>query len=404
MRAAAEYDLVVYGATGFTGRLVAEHLATRYGAGGPLRWALAGRSLEKLTDVRRSIGLPEDFPLIVADAEDSSSLQQLVEKTRVCISTVGPYQLYGSPMVAACAAAGTDYIDLCGEPAWMRGMIDAHEETARSTGARIVFSCGFDSIPFELGVFTLQRAAEAEGEAPLKHVKARVLKLRGSFSGGTFASLRASVSAAADPSVRALLNNPFSLTPGFGGVEQPDTTAPQFDETLGVWLAPFLMATINTRNVHRSNFLQGGRYGANFIYEEMMVAGPGTKGEATAKAIAGANAGLAKAEGPKPGEGPSLEEREAGSYEVLFFGSTPSGATLKVIVTGDRDPGYGSTSKMIAETALCLLSAANEVHGGMWTPGAAMGESLTKRLVEHAGLTFTVTRLTPPASNSASVP
>ena len=388
MRATAEYDLVVYGASGFTGKLVAEHLASHYGARGSLRWALAGRSREKLADVRKSIGLPGDFPLIVADADDASSLSRLANTTRVCISTVGPYQLYGSAMVAACAAAGTDYIDLCGEPAWMHSMIVAHEEKARSTGARIVFSCGFDSIPFELGVLTLQRAAEAAGEAPLKIVKARVLKLRGSLSGGTLASLRASVSAAADPTVRALLNDPFSLTPGFRGPEQPDATAPQFDATLGVWLAPFLMATINTRNVHRSNYLQGCRYGADFIYEEMMVTGPGPKGEATAKAIAAANAGLAQADGPKPGEGPSLQEREAGSYEILFLGSTPSGETLEVIVTGDRDPGYGSTSKMIAETALCLLNDAKDVRAGVWTPGAAMGERLTERLVRHAGLSF----------------
>jgi len=392
MRASAEHDLVVYGATGFTGRLIAEHLATRYGAEGKVRWALAGRSRDKLAGVRQSLGLPESFPLIIADANDPASLNRLAEQTRVCISAVGPYQIYGSAMVAACAAVGTDYVDLCGEPAWMRGMIDAHEKTARSSGARIVFSCGFDSIPFELGVLAVQRAAQAADGKPIQHVKARVLKLRGSFSGGTLASLRASVSAAADPAVRALLNDPFSLTPGFRGPEQPDTTAPQFDDVLGVWLAPFLMATINTRNVHRSNYLQNHRYGADLSYEEMLVAGPGPKGEATAKAIAGANAGLAKADGPKPGEGPSLEEREAGSYEVLFLGSTPSGTLFRAIVTGDRDPGYGSTSKMVAETALCLLTETNGAVGGIWTPGAALGERLTERLVKHAGLTVTVTR------------
>jgi short subunit dehydrogenase-like uncharacterized protein len=397
MRATAEHDLVVYGASGFTGRLIAEHLATRYGAEGKVRWALAGRSRDKLAGVRDSIGLPESFPLIVADANDPSSLKRLAEQTRLCISAVGPYQIYGSAMVAACAAAGTDYVDLCGEPAWMRGMIDAHEETARSSGARIVFSCGFDSIPFELGVLAVQRAAEAADGAPLKRVKALVLKLRGSFSGGTLASLRATVAAAADPAVRALLTDPFSLTPGFRGPEQPDTTAPQLDEALGVWLAPFLMATINTRNVHRSNYLQGHRYGADFNYEEMLVAGPGPQGEATAKAIASANAGLAKADGPKPGEGPSLAEREAGSYELLFLGSapsgsTPSGTTFRAVVTGDRDPGYGSTSKMVAETALCLLSETDGAGGGIWTPGAVMGERLTERLVKHAGLTVTVTR------------
>jgi short subunit dehydrogenase-like uncharacterized protein len=391
MHATAEYDLVVYGATGFTGKLVTEHLAARYGTGESLRWALAGRSRDKLTGVRQSVGLPEDFPLIIADANDPSSLQRLAEQTRVCVSTVGPYQIYGSAMVAACAAAGTDYVDLCGEPAWMRAMIDAHEKTARSSGARIVFSCGFDSIPFELGVLTLQHAAEASEGALLKRVEARVMKLRGGYSGGTLASLRANLVAAADPAVRALLTDPFSLTPGFRGPDQPDGTAPRFDPTLDVWLAPFLMAMINTRNVHRSNFLQGHRYGADFIYEEMMVTGRGPQGEATAKAIAAANAGLAKMEGPKPGEGPSLEERESGFYEISFSGATPSGVTIRTLVTGDRDPGYGSTSRMVAETAICLLRGANDTAGGIWTPGAALGESLTEHLGNHAGLTFTVT-------------
>jgi short subunit dehydrogenase-like uncharacterized protein len=390
MRTTAEQDLVVYGATGFTGQLIAEHLATRYGADGKLRWALAGRSREKLASVRDSIGLPASFPLIVANADDPSSLNRLAEQTRLCISAVGPYQIYGSGLVAACAAAGTDYVDLCGEPAWMRGMIDSHEATARSSGARIVFSCGFDSIPFELGVLAVQRAAEAAEGATLKHVKARVLKLRGTVSGGTLASLRANVGSAADPAVRALLTDHFSLTPGFRGPEQPEDTVPRLDPALGVWLAPFLMATINTRNVHRSNYLQRHRYGADFVYDEMMVTGRGAQGEATAKAVAGSNAGLAKADGPKPGEGPSREEREAGSYELLFLGSTPSGTTYQAIVTGDRDPGYGSTSKMVAETALCLLDHATGTGGGMWTPGAVLGEKLTERLVGHAGLTVTV--------------
>src|ERR1700722_9794094 len=297
MRPTAEYDLVVYGATGFTGKLVAEHLATRYGAAGELRWALAGRSREKLMAVRKSLNLPDNFPLIGANANEPASLKRLAQQTRICISAVGPYQIYGSALVAACAAAGTDYVDLCGEPAWMRGMIDSHEETARSSGARIVFSCGFDSIPFELGVLAVQRAAEAAEGAPLKHVKARVLKLRGTFSGGTLASLRANVAAAADPAVRALLTDHFSLTPGFRGPAQPDNTAPQLDTALGVWLVPFLTATINIRNVHRSNYLQHHRYGTDFFYDEMLVAGRGAQGEATAKAVAGANAGLAKAEG-----------------------------------------------------------------------------------------------------------
>jgi short subunit dehydrogenase-like uncharacterized protein len=388
MKPSPKFDIVVYGASGFTGRLVAEYLATRSG-GGDIKWAMAGRSLDKLATVRDAIGASADTPLLSADAGDPGSLSAMLAQTRAVLTTVGPYQLYGSDLVAACAASGTDYLDLCGEPVWMRQMIDAHHATAQSTGARIVFSCGFDSIPFELGVFFLQEAARTKFGAPVTRVKGRVRKMKGTFSGGTAASVKATFAAAAkDLSLVALLKNPFALTPGFDGPKQPPGNKPLFDDDLGVWTAPFVMSTINTRNVHRSNLLMGFPYGRDFVYDEMMLAGPGEKGEAIAKAIVAANAEMGGPGGPQPGEGPSKQERETGFYDVQFVGIAADGRQVRVAVRGDRDPGYGSTSKMIAECAICLERDSPDLAGGIWTPGAAMGSRLIKRLVDNAGLSF----------------
>ncbi|MEG3125572.1 saccharopine dehydrogenase family protein [Sphingomonas sp. GB1N7] len=382
---AKDFDIIVYGATGFTGRLVAEYLLARNAP----RWAMAGRSLTKLQEVRDEIGAPADTPLIVANSDDPATLKAMCERTTVVLTTVGPYQLYGNDLVAACAETGTAYVDLCGEPAWMRHMIDAHHETAKRTGARIVFSCGFDSIPFDLGVLTLQEAAKAKFGHPAPRVKGRVRKMQGTFSGGTAASLKATLAAAArEPSILGLLINPFALTPGFDGPSQPKGLLPEYDGTIGAWVAPFIMAPINTKNVHRTNFLLGQAYGSDFVYDEMMVApGLGDMGKAAAEAIARINP-MASDKGPKPGEGPSKEERDNGFYDLLFIGEMPGGERIDAVVTGDRDPGYGSTSKMIAEAALCLV---NDVQGdgGIWTAGALMGAPLRKRLIEHAGLTFT---------------
>jgi len=391
MKPSSKFDFVVYGATGFTGQLVAEYLAQHYGGKGDPKWAMAGRNLEKLASVRDAIGAPADTALIQADASDPASLKALVDQTRSVLTTVGPYQLYGSELVAACAASGTDYLDLCGEPVWMRQMIDAHQVRAQSSGARIVFSCGFDSLPFELGVFFCQETAKKTLGAPVSRVKGRVRAMKGTFSGGTAASMKATFAAAAkDLSLVALLKNPFVLTPGFEGPKQPPGNKPLFDQDLDAWTAPFVMATINTRNVHRSNLLMGFPYGKEFIYDEMVLTGPGEKGEANAKLVAAANLEKAGPGGPKPGEGPSKEERENGLYDLLFVGLAPDGRQIRVAVRGDRDPGYGSTSKMIAECAICLLRDTPQVPGGIWTPGAAMGNKLIKRLVDHAGLTFEV--------------
>ncbi len=386
-----KFDIVVYGATGFTGQLVAEYLAAHYKNDKSLKWAMAGRSLDKLKSVRDAIGAPADTPLVVADANDAASLKAMVDDTRSVISTVGPYMLYGNELLAACVAAGVDYFDLCGEPIWMRQKIEQHEAAAKASGSRIVFSCGYDSLPFELGVFCAQEQAKKVLGAAAPRVKGRVREMVGTFSGGTAASMRVLFEAAAkDQSLVALLKDPFALTPGFEGPKQPRGNKPQFEEDLQTWTAPFVMANINTRNVHRSNMLLGFPYGKDFVYDEMVITGPGEQGEAVAKKIMAANNKLSGNDVPKPGEGPSKEEREAGHYDLLFVAIAPDGRQARASVKGDRDPGYGSTSKMISECAICLLRDTPNVKPGIWTPGAAMGDRLIKRLSDQAGLTFAV--------------
>jgi short subunit dehydrogenase-like uncharacterized protein len=386
-----EFDIALFGASGFTGKLVADYIAQRQKTDPPRRLVLAGRDLAKLAAVRDEAGLPEDTPLVRADSDDPAALADLALRSRVVLTTVGPYQLYGSALVAACAEAATHYVDLCGEVAWMRAMIDAHEATAKASGARIVFSCGFDSIPFDLGVLFLQEGARARFGAPCPRVKTRVRKMKGESSGGTVASFKATMAAAGrDPAVMALLRDPFALTPGFQGPKQPSGGKPEIDPDLDAWVAPFFMAPINTRNVHRTNALLGHAYGADFSYDEMIIAGKGERGEAVAKSIAGSQGSLGGSRNPQPGEGPSFEEREAGMYDLLFLGIAPDGRQIRATVTGDKDPGYGSTCKMISEAALCLIDEAAETPGGIWTPGAAMGDKLIARLIAHAGLTFTL--------------
>ena len=389
MKSNRELGIVVYGVTGFTGRLVAEYLNNQYGVNGEVVWAMAGRSLSKLEQVRDEMGISADVPLVVTDSSDLDSINAMVERTAVVCTTVGPYQLYGNELVAACAAAGTDYVDLCGEPGWMHKMIGAHSAAAEASGARIVFSCGFDSIPFDLGVLFLQQTAEQKLGGTVPRVRGRVRAMKGTFSGGTLASFRTTMAAAAkDPELINVLRNPFSLTPGFSGAEQPRGDKPVFDEVLQSWIAPCVMASINTKNIHRSNQLMGHRYGTDFVYDEMMVTGPGDKGEAIANHIANDNS-MAEDQ-TQPGEGPSKEERENGMYDVLFVGEASDGQLVKVSVQGDKDPGYGSTSKMIAESAICLLKNPEAASGGIWTPAPAMGSLLIERVQANAGLTFTV--------------
>ncbi|MGJ8689817.1 MAG: saccharopine dehydrogenase family protein [Gammaproteobacteria bacterium] len=381
-----QFGITVYGATGYTGRLICEYLNKQYGVNGEVQWAMAGRSKSKLEAVANELGI-EGVPFVLCDANDTNSLASMVKNTRVVISTVGPYQLYGSELIAACAAQGTDYVDLCGEPGWMYEMISAHDDAAKASGARIVFSCGFDSIPFDLGVVFLQEAAKQRFGATVPRVKGRVRTMKGGFSGGTLASLKATMaSAAKKPELIKVLQDPFALTQGVAGPEQPSGAKPIFEEELNSWSAPFVMATINTKNVHRTNFLLQHAFGKDFVYDEMIFTGPGEQGEAIANAVA-ADKSMASST-MQPGEGPTKEERENGSYDVLFAGSNDSGAVILASVKGDRDPGYGSTSKMIAETAVCLLKNPKAATGGIWTPGAALGQLLITRLQDNAGLSF----------------
>ena len=386
--ASREFDIIVYGATGFTGRLVAEYLTQHYaGLKDAPKWAMAGRSAAKLAEVRDLIGAPKDTPLVVADASDPATLDAMAARATVILTTVGPYQLYGNELVAACVKAGTAYADLCGEPGWMREMIDEHEAAAKASGARITFSCGFDSIPFDLGVLFLQAEAVKRHGKPPPRVKGRVRKMAGGASGGTIASLTETLKAVAKkPSLALLLKSSFALTPGFEGPSQPTGLFPEYDSATGTWTAPFVMAPINTKNVHRTNFLLGHAWGADLVYDEMVMTTIGDAGKAMAEAMAKANPfGESKL---KPGEGPSKEERENGFYDILFIGEYPDGTTVRASVQGDRDPGYGSTSKMLAETGIALL--ANKGEGGVWTPGALLGEALIARLTAHAGLTFQI--------------
>ena len=402
-----EFDLVVFGATGFTGRLVAEYLHLSGAAGA--RWAIAGRNLDKLAQVRDALHLPPSVALLKADAGDAAALKALVARTRAVIATVGPYQLHGEPLATACAEGGTDYVDLCGEPLWMARMIDKLTPLAHKSGARIVFSCGFDSIPFDLGVVYLQAEAQARFGAPLPEVRGRVAKVKGGVSGGTLASMMETIEAVRrEPSLSKVMANPFALTPGFKGPRQPADQGADFDDWADAWTGPFLMATINTKNVHRSNALRGHPWGQGFVYSEKLLTGKpgqGDKGRRKAAALARFTTlqNLALGFGPtrallrrfvltQPGDGPSPAAREAGRYELWFTGRSARGDTLRAVVRGDRDPGYGSTCKLISEAALCLVQdvGRDATPGGVWTPGSAMGLALVRRLQARAGLSFEI--------------
>ena len=384
-----EFDVVIFGASGYTGKLVAEYMHDQYGDDQSIKYAIAGRNTEKLLEVKKDLNLNEDITILEVDSADLDSLDKMTTSAKCILTTVGPYQLYGSKLVESCAKNGTDYVDLTGEPGWMYEMINAHVETAQKSGARLVFSCGFDSIPFDLGVYFVQNAAKEKFGKPAPHVRGRVKAMNGEFSGGTIASLGATMSTLKEkPELIKVLANPFSLTEGFEGPSQLDDSKPLLDEKMNMWLAPFVMAPINTKNIHRSNALLDHAYGKDFCYDEMMIAGEGDEGEQIAKAMSSGNP-MGGDNVPQPGEGPSKESREQGNYDVLFFADLEEGS-IGARVTGDMDPGYGSTSKMIAESALCLVQDCSNLEGGIYTPAPSMGEKLIDRLIKKAGLTFDI--------------
>lgn len=404
-----EFDIIVWGASGFTGRLVAEYLLQQYGAGGELSWAIAGRNESKLESVRAALVAgsetpAEAIPIVVADSHHEESLAAMVARTAVICTTVGPYARYGTELVEACARAGTHYCDLCGEPQWIRAMIDQFEQEAKQSGARIVHCCGFDSIPSDIGVYYLQQQMNERFGGPASQVQLVVQNMKGAASGGTIASLMNVLEQASkDKHLRRLLADPYTLNPEGErqGPDGRDQAGAVFNKALEAWTGPFVMAAINTRVVRRSNAVMGYPYGKDFRYGESMLTGSGPVGWFKANSIAAALGGMAVGSAfgptrsllkkilPEPGEGPSDKQREAGFYRLLLLG-THSQGTLQVRVTGDRDPGYGSTSKMLGESAVCLAKDTLESKGGMWTPASAMGDALLARLTAHAGLTFEV--------------
>ncbi|CAN5235893.1 saccharopine dehydrogenase NADP-binding domain-containing protein [soil metagenome] len=400
-----DLDLIVYGATGFTGKLVAAYLQGR-AAGSDLRWGLAGRSKDKLQQVAADIGAP-DLPLVVADSSDPDSLAAMAESTRVVCTTVGPYASFGTPVVEACVDAGTDYCDLTGEIQWIRRMIDTHQETAERTGARIVHTCGFDSIPSDLGVMYAQQQMQQRHGVPASRVEFRMKAFRGSPSGGTIASLMNVMDEAArDKAVRAIIADPYSLNPEGDrrGPDRNDAVLPSRDPAFGQWSGAFVMAALNTRVVRRTNALLGHPYGRDFRYDEKMLMGSGPLGAVKAAGLTAALGGgmAALAVGPirklvarvvpKAGAGPSPEAQRKGFFDIRLHAEHPTDPTknLMVKVHGDRDPGYGSTSKMLGEAALCLAEGESTVGGGHWTPASALGQPLLDRLQSHAGVTFQV--------------
>ena len=403
------HHLVVFGATSFVGQILTRYLAEHFGTHGQLKWAIAGRSEAKLAALRNSLGLGAGkLPIVLADAADEAALRRLCRDTRVVISTVGPYALYGEPLVKVCSETGTDYCDLTGEVQWIRRMIRAYAAAARKSGARIVHCCGFDSIPSDLGVYFLQQQAHERFGQPCTEVKMRVKAVRGGFSGGTAASLLNVVKeAAANPALRKEIADPYSICPeGYAPkVRQPNVKFTEFDADFAAWVAPFVMSAVNTRIVQRSNALSKQAYGADFRYDEAMLMGRGLAGRAAATGLATGLAGFMLAGAlpptrwalerfvlPAPGEGPSAEDQRRGFYDLRFLGRTTDGGTLRVKVTGDRDPGYGSTAKMLGQAGACLALdlAQSGRKGGFWTPATMFGDRLIERLRAHSGLTFEV--------------
>lgn len=407
-----EFDIVVWGATGFLGRRVAYHLASRSDSRTGLRWALGGRDRARLESVRSELGsAAKHIPIVTGDSHDVASLDALAARTAVVCSTVGPYAKYGSELVGACVRRGTHYCDLTGEASWMRMMIDAHQIEAERSGARIVHACGFDSIPSDLGVFFLQNEARQRHGRPCSHVKMMVAAMRGGFSGGTVASLvHMAEEGGRDPSLARLMTEPYSLNPEGQrqGPDLPERMMPlkvRYDDDLRAWTMPFFMGPINGKIVRRSNALLGYPYGKDFRYEEAILTGGGPAGWTKAAMGAVAGRGFMLAMGfsptrrlmqryllPGPGQGPSQSVRENGYYDLILIGNLVDGSVMRARVRGDGDPGTESTSRLLVESALCLAQDSDwiAVDGGFWTPASAMGALLLSRLTAHGILSFEI--------------
>lgn len=398
-----KFDVVLWGASGFTGRLVAAHLNEVYGVDGPLRWAIAGRNRDKLEAVLREIDA-ENLPILIGDSHDGESLGAIAASARVVCSTVGPYLKYGEQLVAACVHAGTDYCDLTGETLFIHRMIDRYEAEARSTGARICNSCGFDSLPSDLGTLFVQQQFKARHGHYASEVKCRVRRLKGAMSGGTIDSMINIVDVVKDDrSARRIIGNPYALNPAGDppGPDGSDQSGAVFDEDFGTWTAPFIMAGINTRNVRRSNAVMSYPWGSNFSYSEAVLTGRGLKGRIRAALIAGGLIVFLLAVSqkfsrqlmykfflPRSGEGPDEKSRLEGSYSLWLLAKDDQGRVLRGSVTGDRDPGYGSTSRMLGEAAVCMTELDDDISGGFWTPASILNGALIERLGMNAGVKF----------------
>jgi short subunit dehydrogenase-like uncharacterized protein len=402
-----QHDIVVWGASGFTGRLVVDYLAQRYPPDCGLRWAVAGRDADKIERILAEFVAPGvAVPIIVADSDDKTSLDAMARSTKVVLTTVGPYARYGNKLVQACVSNGTHYCDLAGEVQWMHAMIEQHQAEARASGARIVHSCGFDSIPSDIGVFLLQNMAVSQFGEPCSEIGLFVKVMKGGASGGTITSMLTALDQArSDRNIARILADPYALNPPGQqhGPDGRDLTRVTFDQDVNAWTGPFVMAAVNTRVVRRTNALLEYPYGENFRYREATITGNGLSGWCKSVLMTlGLGAFMfASAHDftrrhivmrivPKPGEGPNAEERQNGFFNLKIYGKTRDGRTLRMTVKGDRDPGYGSTSKMLAESAICLARNDLDVAGGFWTPASAMGSQLAERLIANAGLSFDI--------------
>lgn len=383
---------MVYGATGFAGRLVAEYIAER----GPqsLRWGIAGRNRDKLEALRSELGERGPDEILVADAGEDRQLDALADRTRVIATTVGPYAKYGRSLVGACVRRNTHYCDLTGEVQFVRWSIDTHHEAAAEQGCRIVHCCGFDSIPSDLGVFALQRAIIARDAKPCEEIKFFLVGGDGGFSGGTVASMLNVAQEMKSKATRRILGHPYGLNPEGKrrGPDGADQMGVERDPVTGWWTGPFIMASVNTRVVRRSNALLDDLYGSAFKYGEVMKFGRGLAGLARASAFAGGLGAfmggvawaptrrlLARSVLPKPGEGPSREKIERGFFKIILSARNGNSEVGRAVVNGRRDPGYGATACMLSESALCLAFDALE-GGGALTPASAMGQALIDRL------------------------